>query len=347
MRRLLDFYALAAPRALGVEGRARRAAEATRHHPRRRDHLVPGDRLAAAAHGHRSPARRRGRGHPDRAVQRARPAGRPRPRRARVADPRRGPGARPPGRRRSWSSLSWRPASTSTASSTALIGSFIYAIINTILTSLLGIDSGGSYYGPLIQRLMVKRSPGHSDKPGLVIIQIDGLAHPILAGRMRAGSVNTMAGLVRDGTPQAVALGGDPAVDDVGQPGRHPPRQQRRDPGVPLVRARPRAPHGLEQPRRCDADRLAHLERRGPALEQRREHLQPLDRRRDAVLPDDRGDQGRGRRDRRQQGVPVVLLQPDRLPALVHAVPRRVLQGAIPGAADPAVRHPTPDAPWA
>jgi uncharacterized membrane protein YvlD (DUF360 family) len=83
---------------------------------------------------------------------------------------------------------------------TALIGSFIYAIINTILTAILGVDSGGSYYGLLVQRLMVKRSQGHSDKPGLVIIQIDGLAHPILAGRMRAGSVNTMAGLVRDGS---------------------------------------------------------------------------------------------------------------------------------------------------
>jgi uncharacterized membrane protein YvlD (DUF360 family) len=83
---------------------------------------------------------------------------------------------------------------------TALIGSFIYAIINTVLTAILGIDSGGSYYGTLVQRLMVQRSQGHSDKPGLVILQIDGLAHPILAGRMRAGSVNTMAGMVRDGS---------------------------------------------------------------------------------------------------------------------------------------------------
>ena len=83
---------------------------------------------------------------------------------------------------------------------TALIGSFIFAIINTILTSILGIDSSGSYYGVLVQRLMVKRAAAHSDKPGLVMIQIDGLAHPILAARMRAGSVNTMAGLVRDGS---------------------------------------------------------------------------------------------------------------------------------------------------
>src|SRR5678816_235432 len=94
----------------------------------------------------------------------------------------------------------WAPGVHVDSFGTALIGSFIYAIINTILTSILGVDAGGSYYGLLVQRLLVKRSTGHTDKPGLVIIQIDGLAHPILAGRMRAGSVNTMAGLVRDGS---------------------------------------------------------------------------------------------------------------------------------------------------
>jgi uncharacterized membrane protein YvlD (DUF360 family) len=94
----------------------------------------------------------------------------------------------------------WAPGVHVDTFGTALIGSFVYAIINTILTAILGIDSGGSYYGLLVQRLMVKRSQGHSDRPGLVIIQIDGLAHPILAGRMRAGSVNTLASLVRDGS---------------------------------------------------------------------------------------------------------------------------------------------------
>jgi uncharacterized membrane protein YvlD (DUF360 family) len=83
---------------------------------------------------------------------------------------------------------------------TALIASFVYAIFNTVLTAVLGIDSGDSFYGLLIQRLMVKSATGHSDKPGVVILQIDGLAHPILAGRMRAGSVNTLASWVRDGT---------------------------------------------------------------------------------------------------------------------------------------------------
>jgi uncharacterized membrane protein YvlD (DUF360 family) len=94
----------------------------------------------------------------------------------------------------------WAPGVHVESFTTALIASFVYAIINTILTAVLGIDRDGSYYGLLIQRLMVKRSTGHSDKPGLVILQIDGLAHPILAGRMRAGSVNTMANWVRDGS---------------------------------------------------------------------------------------------------------------------------------------------------
>ncbi|MEI8334789.1 MAG: phage holin family protein [Chloroflexota bacterium] len=82
----------------------------------------------------------------------------------------------------------------------ALVGSFIYAIINTVFTAILGIDSGDSFYGLLIQSLLQKRAGPGTDQPGLVIVQIDGLAYPILAGRVRAGSVNTMAGWVRDGS---------------------------------------------------------------------------------------------------------------------------------------------------
>jgi uncharacterized membrane protein YvlD (DUF360 family) len=84
--------------------------------------------------------------------------------------------------------------------SVALIGSLVYAVINTTLISILGIDRGGSYYASLVQALRAKRAAPPSDRPGLVILQIDGLAHPILAGRMRAGSVNTMASWLRKGT---------------------------------------------------------------------------------------------------------------------------------------------------
>jgi putative membrane protein len=78
-----------------------------------------------------------------------------------------------------------------------LIGSFIYAIINTALTAILGIDSGDSVYGLLIQNLLLKGAAAKTDQPGLVIVQIDGLAYPILAGRIRAGSVNTGSATAR------------------------------------------------------------------------------------------------------------------------------------------------------
>src|SRR4029079_18015281 len=84
---------------------------------------------------------------------------------------------------------------------TALVASFIYAGINTVLTSVFAIDSGGSYFGLLVSTMLAKRSSGATtDQPGLVIIQIDGLAHPLLATRVRAGSVNTMSGWIRDGS---------------------------------------------------------------------------------------------------------------------------------------------------
>jgi uncharacterized membrane protein YvlD (DUF360 family) len=83
---------------------------------------------------------------------------------------------------------------------TALIGSFIYAIINTILTSLFAVDRSGSYFGLLVQNLMTRRDVPRTDAPGLVIVQIDGLAHPILAARVRAGSVNTMGSWIRSGS---------------------------------------------------------------------------------------------------------------------------------------------------
>ena len=82
----------------------------------------------------------------------------------------------------------------------ALIGSFIYAAINTTLTAILGVDTGGSYFGLLVQNLLSSGGAPHTDQPGVVIIQIDGLAHPILAGRVRAGSVNTIASWIRSGS---------------------------------------------------------------------------------------------------------------------------------------------------
>jgi uncharacterized membrane protein YvlD (DUF360 family) len=82
----------------------------------------------------------------------------------------------------------------------ALFGSFVYAIITSLLTWVFALDHSGSYYGYLVRALMMKQAAPPTERPGVVILQIDGLAYPILAGRIRAGSVNTMAKWVRDRT---------------------------------------------------------------------------------------------------------------------------------------------------
>jgi uncharacterized membrane protein YvlD (DUF360 family) len=82
----------------------------------------------------------------------------------------------------------------------ALIASLVYAAINTVLTAILGIDQSDSYYGRLMQAMLVRQSAPKTEQPGLVVLQIDGLAHPILHARIRGGSVNTMADWVRDGS---------------------------------------------------------------------------------------------------------------------------------------------------
>ena len=156
----------AAARALGMEGRADRAAQAARHHAGRGDHLVPGDGLAPAAHDHRSSARTTRVA----VILIALFNAAVRPVVLALAAP---------------VSLilvgvlvlvlqvlsfivvaQLAPGVHVDSFGTALIGSFIYAIINTILTAILGIDSGGSYYGTLVQRLMVKRSHGPLGQAG-------------------------------------------------------------------------------------------------------------------------------------------------------------------------------------
>jgi uncharacterized membrane protein YvlD (DUF360 family) len=81
---------------------------------------------------------------------------------------------------------------------TAFVGSWIYAILNTGLTALLSIDRDESYWGALVRALAARRRDAiRTDQPGLVIVQIDGLAHPILAHQIRAGRVPNISRWVR------------------------------------------------------------------------------------------------------------------------------------------------------
>ena len=82
----------------------------------------------------------------------------------------------------------------------AFIGPFVFALFNTLFAAILNADSGETFYGTLVAQL-ARRQPDTivSDKPGLVIVQIDGLAQPILAQQIRAGRVPFISHWIRSG----------------------------------------------------------------------------------------------------------------------------------------------------
>jgi uncharacterized membrane protein YvlD (DUF360 family) len=83
---------------------------------------------------------------------------------------------------------------------TALVASLMYALVNTSLTSLLSITDDDSYWAVLLQQLAARREGViHSEVPGLVIVQIDGLARPILQRQVQAGRVPHLSRWLRSG----------------------------------------------------------------------------------------------------------------------------------------------------
>lgn len=82
----------------------------------------------------------------------------------------------------------------------AFFGPIVFALFNTLFAAILNADSGETFYGALVAQL-ARRRPDTivTDKPGLVIIQIDGLAQPILAQQIRAGRVPFISHWIRSG----------------------------------------------------------------------------------------------------------------------------------------------------
>jgi len=83
----------------------------------------------------------------------------------------------------------------------ALIISFVFGFIAGAIGLLFGLDEDDSYYGALVRTLASRRPDVvHTDAPGLVIIQLDGLSHDVLSHSLRAGRVPEMARWIRTGT---------------------------------------------------------------------------------------------------------------------------------------------------
>jgi uncharacterized membrane protein YvlD (DUF360 family) len=82
----------------------------------------------------------------------------------------------------------------------AFVASWVFAVLNSLATWLLTLDSDDSYYALLVRRVISRRpNVVRTDTPGLVIVQIDGLAHAVLTHQIRAGRVPVMARWLRSG----------------------------------------------------------------------------------------------------------------------------------------------------
>ena len=82
----------------------------------------------------------------------------------------------------------------------ALAASLVYALVATVLTSLLSVTDDDSYWTILLQQLAARRADAiRTDAPGLVVVQIDGLARPVLQRQVRAGRVPHLARWLRSG----------------------------------------------------------------------------------------------------------------------------------------------------
>ena len=83
----------------------------------------------------------------------------------------------------------------------ALIISFVFGGLTGAIGLLFGLDEDESYYGTLVRTLASRRPDTiHTDEPGLVVLQLDGLSHDVLSHSLRAGRVPEISRWIRSGT---------------------------------------------------------------------------------------------------------------------------------------------------
>jgi uncharacterized membrane protein YvlD (DUF360 family) len=87
---------------------------------------------------------------------------------------------------------------------TGVVIAIVLTVVNTVATSLLAIDDDDFYYRNVVRRAARRRGAIASDVPGVAFLEIDGLAHDILARAIRNGDVPTMARWLRDGSHRLI-----------------------------------------------------------------------------------------------------------------------------------------------
>ena len=147
----------------------------------------------------------------------------------------------------------------------ALLVALIASAVSTAIAVVAGVDN--DEYTLMVVRRVARRTgePKHTDVPGLLFLEIDGLALPVLRRAIRDGIDPAMARWLADGHAPAGRVGDRPLVADRREPGGHPARVERRHPGVPLGREGVRPDDDLLGPGRLRRDRAPPLDRPRPA----------------------------------------------------------------------------------
>ena len=154
---------------------------------------------------------------------------------------------------------------------TAVVVALGLTLINNTVTLFLGIDDDDLYYREVIKRhaRKSKETAAPTNVPGVLFLEIDGLAHDVLVRAMRDGSAPTMAAWLRNGSHTMTEwecdwssqTGSDAVGDLAGLELGHA--------GFPLVGEGQAGSVRLEQPQEREGDREAALERQGPPVRRR------------------------------------------------------------------------------
>jgi uncharacterized membrane protein YvlD (DUF360 family) len=84
---------------------------------------------------------------------------------------------------------------------TAVIASFIYGAVLTLLSGIIGMSDEDSFSARVVAQVIRDEvAVTRSEVPGVAIIQIDGLAAPLLMAQVRAGNLPTLSRWIRGGS---------------------------------------------------------------------------------------------------------------------------------------------------
>ncbi len=77
---------------------------------------------------------------------------------------------------------------------------FVVTVVNVAVSTLLGIDDEGAYWQGVVRRAAQRHAPPASEVPGVLFLEIDGLAYEVIQRAMRNGHVPELSRWLDEGS---------------------------------------------------------------------------------------------------------------------------------------------------